>query len=273
MTAKLFTLTNTGATSGTIDTFTFNDPASIGHTANLANLGGGSAVTGNVTGLGYTLGISASQSFTVDYNDTGAGVGTYSGNIVIGGSGATTQTINSTITVAGYAYVSEYGGELDAAAGSGNPAGASVKVTITGGFTGTILAGVGSFAPDYTPQKWIDPTSAASGVYAGLYVRATGTYSLNVTGSVSSAELYGPGVTPVVQNVPGTASGSVTSSWVLLSTAAADPDGWVVAAQASSSGATAGGSWNMTVEIATDSGGTNVVASALFLFFGIGSSN
>jgi len=271
MTAKQFTLTNTGATSGTIDTFTFNDPASIGHTANLANLGGGSAVTGNVTGLGYTLGISASQSFTVDYNDTGAGVGTYSGNIVIGGSGATTQTINSTITVAGYAYVSQYGGEFNAFGSGGSPAGGSVKITIAGGFTTTYVTS-GSFTPDYTPQKWIDPTSAASGVYAGLYVRATGTYSLNVTGSVSSATVYGPGVTPVVQNVPGTASGSVTSSWVLLSTAAADPDGWVVSAQASSSGATAGGSWNMTLEIATDSGGANVVTSALFLY-GVGSSN
>jgi hypothetical protein len=186
---------------------------------------------------------------------------------------AAPTTTTTTTTTGPYSYVSEYGGELDATAGFGNPAGASVKVTITGGFTGTITSGIGSFTPDFTPQKWIDPTSAASGVYAGLYVRATGTYSLNVTGSVSSAELYGPGVTPVVQNVPGTASGSVTSSWVLLSTAAADPDGWVVAAQASSSGATAGGSWNMTVEIATDSGGTNVVASALFLFFGIGSSN
>jgi len=98
-TAKQFTLTNTGAASGTINSFTFNDPASIGHTANLANLGGGSAVTGNVTGLGYTLGVSSSIVFTVDYNDAGAGLGTYSGNIVIGGSGSTSQTITSTINV------------------------------------------------------------------------------------------------------------------------------------------------------------------------------
>jgi hypothetical protein len=98
-TVKNFVLTNTGTSSGTIDSFTFNGPAKVGHTANLLSLGGSSAATGNVTGLGYTLGLGSNVSFTVDYNDIGAGAGTYYTSIVVGGSGGASQTITSNIII------------------------------------------------------------------------------------------------------------------------------------------------------------------------------
>ena len=182
-TAKQFTLTNTGAASGTIDTFTFNDPASIGHTANLANLGGGSAVTGNVTGLGYTLGVSSSIIFTVDYNDAGAGNGTYSGNVVIGGSGSTSQTITSTINVGSSPTTT-----------TTTTAGPTTTTTTT---TSTTTAGpgtlgyVGGTAPyDYENSTGIDPPISGS------------TLNLSFTnqGVVAMSDLTGN--SPEVNNLP-----------------------------------------------------------------------
>ena len=53
----------------------FYVPTGIGHTANLLNLSGSSAETGNASGLSYSLGVGESQTFMVDYSDTGAGSG------------------------------------------------------------------------------------------------------------------------------------------------------------------------------------------------------
>jgi hypothetical protein len=97
MAAKQFTLTNIGTSNIVIQSMTFNDPSGVGHTANLLNLGGSSNVTGNAT-LSYSLIPSAVQTFTVDYYDSGVGVGTYTGNIIIVGSNAI-QTISSTVVI------------------------------------------------------------------------------------------------------------------------------------------------------------------------------
>jgi hypothetical protein len=96
---KLFTLTNTGKIPLLIQSMTFTDPAGIGHTANLSNLGGGSAVTTNQIPLAYSLRVGTPATFTVDYQNVSAPIGTYSGQIVINGKFKTMQTINSTVVV------------------------------------------------------------------------------------------------------------------------------------------------------------------------------
>jgi len=98
MTAKQFTLTNTGTRGLIIQSVTFNNPVGIGHTANLSNLGGSSAEIGNAL-LSYNFDSRTVQTFTVDYYDAGAGAGKYVGNIVIGGSNGTSQTIASAILI------------------------------------------------------------------------------------------------------------------------------------------------------------------------------
>jgi len=98
MAAKQFTLTNTGTRGLIIQSVTFNNPVGIGHTANLANLGGSSTEIGNAL-LSYNFDSRTVQTFTVDYYDAGAGAGRYVGNIVIGGSNGTSQTIASAILI------------------------------------------------------------------------------------------------------------------------------------------------------------------------------
>jgi len=93
-----YTLTNTGTGSLTIQSMTFNDPPGVGHIANLVNLGGSSTETGNAS-LSQLLDPGITKTFTLDYTNTGAGAGTYLGNVIISGSNSTGQTINSTITV------------------------------------------------------------------------------------------------------------------------------------------------------------------------------
>jgi hypothetical protein len=180
---KQFTLTNTGSASGTINSFTFNDPASIGHTANLANLGGSSAVTGNVTGLGYTLGIGASQTFTVEYSDAGASNGTYSGNIVIGGSGSTSQTITSTINV---------GSSPTTTTTTTTTAGPTTTTTTTTTTAGPGTLGyVGGTAPyDYENSTGIDPPISNS------------TLNLSFTNQGVVAMFDLTGNSPEVNNLP-----------------------------------------------------------------------
>jgi len=97
---KQFTLTNTGTGLVTLQSMNFNDPVGIGHTANLSNLGGSSTETGNAI-LFYPFSPNSVKTFTVDYNNAGAGAGTFSGNIVIGGSNGTTAIIDSTIIIIG----------------------------------------------------------------------------------------------------------------------------------------------------------------------------
>jgi len=93
-----YTLTNTGTGTLTIQSMTFNDPVGVGHIANLVNLGGSSTETGNAS-LSQLLDPGITKTFTLDYTNTGAGTGTYLGNVIISGSNSTGQTINSTITV------------------------------------------------------------------------------------------------------------------------------------------------------------------------------
>jgi hypothetical protein len=95
-----YTLRNTGTEGLTIQSMNFNDPPNIGHIANLVNLGGSSNVTGNAS-LSYNFPANATQTFTLDYTNSGASPGTYNGNVIIGGSDGTSQTIRSTITIAG----------------------------------------------------------------------------------------------------------------------------------------------------------------------------
>jgi hypothetical protein len=81
-----------------IQSMVFTDPAGIQHVANLTNLGGGGAVTGNAT-LDHSLLPGSSQTFTVNYTRTNAPVGNYTGTIAIRGSNGRVQVITSTIIV------------------------------------------------------------------------------------------------------------------------------------------------------------------------------
>jgi hypothetical protein len=65
----------------------------------LSNLGGGSAVAANRTALTYNLRVGTPATFTVDYQNVSAPIGTYSGQIVINGQYNTTQTIVSNLLV------------------------------------------------------------------------------------------------------------------------------------------------------------------------------
>jgi uncharacterized delta-60 repeat protein len=95
---KTITIKNTGTENVTVQSIVFYDPSGISHSANLTNLGGSSFANGNAT-LSYVIGAGLRQTFTVTYIDSGVGPGTYAGNIVIEGSGATRVIINTTITV------------------------------------------------------------------------------------------------------------------------------------------------------------------------------
>jgi hypothetical protein len=98
MALKILTIKNTGTGDVTINSVTFNDPMRIGHIANLSNLGGTAAETGNPV-LSYYFQAGASQTFTVDYVDNGAGPGTYTGTIVVNGSENVVATVNTTVVV------------------------------------------------------------------------------------------------------------------------------------------------------------------------------
>ena len=76
----------------------FVDPTGIQHIANLSNLGGGGAVTGNAT-LNYSLLPGNFQIFTVEYTTVNVAPGTYTGTITVSGDNNRTQTVNSTIVV------------------------------------------------------------------------------------------------------------------------------------------------------------------------------
>jgi hypothetical protein len=76
----------------------FVDPAGIQHVANLSNLGGGGAVTGNAT-LNYSLLPGYFQNFTLEYTTDNVTPGTYTGTITVSGNNKKTQTVTSTIVV------------------------------------------------------------------------------------------------------------------------------------------------------------------------------
>jgi hypothetical protein len=97
-TTNSYLLTNIGTEGLTLQSMIFYDPLNIGHTANLINLGGSSAETGNAT-LSYNFPAGTTQTFTLDYFNIAAGGGTYYGNVVINGSDNTRQVIGSVITV------------------------------------------------------------------------------------------------------------------------------------------------------------------------------
>jgi hypothetical protein len=95
---KVLTITNTGTGALAITGISFVDPTGIQHTANLTNLGGGGAVTGDAT-LNCSLLPGNFQTFTVEYTTVNVAPGTYTGRITVSGNNNRTQTINSTIVV------------------------------------------------------------------------------------------------------------------------------------------------------------------------------
>jgi len=97
-TTNQYLLTNIGTEGLTLQSMIFYDPLNIGHTANLINLGGSSAETGNAS-LSYNFPAGTTQTFTLDYFNIAAGGGTYYGNVIINGSDNTRQVIGSVITV------------------------------------------------------------------------------------------------------------------------------------------------------------------------------
>jgi hypothetical protein len=95
---KQLTIRNNGTGDVTVNSITFNDPLRVGHIANLTNLGGNAAETGNSV-LSYFLRPSESRNFTVSYVDNGAGPGTHTGSIVVNGTQNTIASVNTTVVI------------------------------------------------------------------------------------------------------------------------------------------------------------------------------
>jgi hypothetical protein len=95
---RLFTITNIGTRPLVIRSVMFDNPGGIGHTADFSSLGGSSAERGNAV-LSHTIVARGVRNFTVSYNDAGAGIGTYSGTIVVIAENNVRQNIASTIII------------------------------------------------------------------------------------------------------------------------------------------------------------------------------
>jgi hypothetical protein len=95
---KTLVLKNTGTGNITLRSITFNDPENVRHVADLSPLGG-SATEGSNAVLAYNLVAGATKTFKVDYVDAGAGDGTYTGTIAIGGSNGAITTINTIVII------------------------------------------------------------------------------------------------------------------------------------------------------------------------------
>jgi hypothetical protein len=95
---KQLTIRNNGTGDVTVNSITFNDPLRVGHIANLTNLGGNAAETGNPA-LSVFLQPGESRNFTVSYVDNGAGAGTHTGTIVVNGTQNTIAAVNITVVI------------------------------------------------------------------------------------------------------------------------------------------------------------------------------
>lgn len=76
----------------------FKDPPGIGHVSNLSSLNGSSTETGDAA-LNYSIPSHDARSFSVNYYDTGAGVGTYTGTITVIAENSAVHSIISTIII------------------------------------------------------------------------------------------------------------------------------------------------------------------------------
>lgn len=95
---RLFTITNIGTRPLIVRAVIFDNPAGIGHTADFSSLGGSSTERGDAV-LSHTIVARGVRNFTVAYNDAGAGIGTYSGTIVVIAENNVRQKIDSTIII------------------------------------------------------------------------------------------------------------------------------------------------------------------------------
>jgi len=182
------------------------------------------------------------------------------------------KSMQDFLGLSNYSYVSEYGGVYIASTAI-KSAMVDVKPTIGGSFTVSVAhvgSGSDTSEPNFTPTRWINPTSKAADVYAGLYVRATAVYNL-YSGGGDDASFSGPGL--IAQSVhgffipgegytPEEDSGTQVGSWVSLSSAAAGTYGWTVAGSGFNQGSTAG--CEFTIDISTSASGSPIVASNVF---------
>jgi len=189
MAAKQFTLTNTGTSNLVIQSMTFNGPVGVGHTANLSNLGGSSTETGNAS-LAYSFAPNAVQTFTVDYYDTGAGPGTYTGNVVISGSNSTSQTIASTIVI--------------------SAPGTTTTTTAAPGTTTTTTA-----APGTTTT-----TTAAPGTTTTTTLAPGTTTTTTAAPGTTTTTTAAPGTTTTTTAAPGTTTTTTAAPTTTTTTAA-----------------------------------------------------
>ena len=175
-----------------------------------------------------------------------------------------------------YQYVSEYGGSPTAISGTSKPASCTIAITTGGSFTVNLrrsgFTGGTSFFPNYTPTRWINPTSKAADVYASLWVRCTATYTLTAAdnGAGNGASYSGPGL--LGASVAGDAigpgytsiDGTEVGSWVPLSDAAAGY--WAAYAyfvSGSTNSCSAIVDW--TIDISTRNGGPIVASNTYYV--------
>ena len=218
MPLKEFTLLNTGTGRLAIQSFTFNNPTGIGHTANLLNLGGSSTETANASGLSYSLAVGESQTFTVDYSDGGAGGGTYNGSIVIGGSNGSSNTIAATIVLAG--------ASPPAPSPPPPPPAPSYTVTpasssVNEGSSLTFNVG-GSYIGDGT-YYWTVTNSGDFGTASGSFTITGNSGSFNVTPTADSSTEGSETFTASIRSVSVSGDILATSSTVTINDTSVSP--------------------------------------------------
>jgi hypothetical protein len=76
----------------------FKDPPGIGHIADLTQINGSSTETGDAA-LNYSIPPYESRSFSVDYYDISASVGTYTGTVTVIAENSAVRSIVSTIII------------------------------------------------------------------------------------------------------------------------------------------------------------------------------
>ena len=76
----------------------FKDPPGIGHIADLTQIDGSSTETGDAA-VNYSIPPYDRRSFSVNYYDTGAGVGTYTGTVTVIAENSAVRSIVSTIII------------------------------------------------------------------------------------------------------------------------------------------------------------------------------
>jgi hypothetical protein len=236
--SQTFTLLNNGNAAYNINSFSFTTPSGLAHRVNLSNFGGSSNFTGNSYSCSVSMAPGQSRTFDLGYVYVSGASDTRVGSVIVNTDSAASTTLSTTIRING------------------------------GGVVTVSLPGQGSYSATRTDA--VDPTSLIR-----LLLRSNGSMRVEL---VDGNDFDGNWV------VGGPINGIGSNYWVKFTRnvetgqagiySSSQTTGWLhldvnreilISATGSSNGTASSVETDYTVQIASDSSGSTIVASGTYL--------